>query len=84
MRCLNPSSNALIHHRSGIAPSLRVQIDEGDGELSTNPERHGSVYFANPDLDGMLWQFDAERKGQAKSSVHNLFVRLKRPLPKTS
>ena len=83
MRYLNPSSSALIPHRSGIAPSPRAQIDEGDCEQSTNPERHGIVYFANPNLGSMLWQFDAEGKEQGKPSVHNLFARLERQLTKT-
>ena len=42
----------------------------------SDPVRHGIVYFANPDLDGTLWQFDASGKEQGSSSVADLFARL--------
>ena len=45
-------------------------------QQSTDPVRHGIVYFANPDLDGMLWQFDAFGEEQGSSSVDDLFARL--------
>jgi len=44
------------------------------------PVRHGIVYFANPDLDGMLWQFDARGELKGSSSVQNLFARLEKNL----
>ena len=46
----------------------------------TNPVRHGIVYFGNPDLDGMLWQFDAKGESKGNSSVANLFARLEKNL----
>ena len=46
------------------------------GQQSTDPVRHGIVYFANPDLDGMLWQFDAVGKERGSSSVDDLFAQL--------
>jgi len=49
-------------------------------QRSTDPVRHGIVYFANPDLDGMLWQFDASGEEQGNSSVQDSFVLLERHL----
>ena len=80
MRCLNTSSSALIPPRSGIAPSPRVRIDMGDGEQSTDAVRYGIVYFANPDLDGLLSQFDASGAEQGSSSVQDLFAQLENKL----
>ena len=45
-------------------------------QQSTDPVRHGIVYFANPDLDGMLWQFDTVGKERGSSSVDDLFAQL--------
>ena len=45
-------------------------------QRSADPVRHGIVYFANPDLDGMLWQFDASGEEQGSSSVDDLFAQL--------
>jgi len=45
-------------------------------QQSGDPVRHGIVYFANPDLDGMLWQFDAVGKERGSSSVDDLFAQL--------
>ena len=45
-------------------------------QRSTDPVRHGIVYFANPDLGGMLWQFDASGDVHGSSSVEGLFARL--------
>jgi len=42
----------------------------------SDPVRHGIVYFANPDLEGMLWQFDAKGEVKGSSSVQNLFTLL--------
>ena len=52
-------------------------------QQSTDPVRHGIVYFANPDLDGMLWQFDASGEEQGSSSVKGLFALLEQKLTKT-
>jgi hypothetical protein len=45
-------------------------------QRSADPVRHGIVYFANPDLDGMLWQFDAVGRERGSSSVDDLFAQL--------
>jgi hypothetical protein len=49
-------------------------------QRSTDPVRQGIVYFANPDLDGMLWQFDASGEEQGSSSVQRLFAQLEQKL----
>ena len=52
-------------------------------QQSTEPVRHSIVYFANPNLDGMLWQFDAAGKEQGSSKVQDLFAQLERSLTET-
>jgi hypothetical protein len=49
-------------------------------QKSADPVRHGIVYFANPDLDGMLWQFDATGEIRGSSSVEDLFALLEKNL----
>ena len=49
-------------------------------QQSSDPVRHGIVYFANPDLDGMLWQFDATGEEHGRSSVEDLFALLEKRL----
>ena len=50
---------------------------------SADPVRHSIVYFANPNLDGMLWQFDAAGKEQGSSKVQDLFAQLESSLTET-
>ena len=49
-------------------------------QSSSDPVRHGIVYFANPSLDGTLWQFDASGEEKGSSSVEDLFALLERNL----
>ena len=49
-------------------------------QRSSDPVRHGIVYFANPSLDGTLWQFDASGEAKGSSSVEDLFALLERNL----
>ena len=49
-------------------------------QKSTDPIRHGIVYFANPDLAGVLWQFDAQGGVKGSSSVADLFALLEKNL----
>ncbi len=49
-------------------------------QRSSNPVRHGIVYFANPSLDGTLWQFDATGEEKGSSSVKDLFALLEKKL----
>ena len=46
----------------------------------SDPVRHGIVYFANPDLDGALKQFNAEGQEMGSSSVADLFAQLEKNL----
>ena len=57
------------------AVTHRVQSQQ-----SGDPVRHGIVYFANPNLDGMLCQFDAIGEEQGSSSVEDLFTLLEKRL----
>ena len=52
-------------------------------QQSSDPVRHGIVYFANPDLDGMLWQFNAVGEEQGNSKVQDLFAQLESRLTET-
>lgn len=49
-------------------------------QRATDPVRHGIVYFGNPDLDGMLWQFDVRGEVKGSSSVEDLFALLEKNL----
>jgi isopenicillin N synthase-like dioxygenase len=49
-------------------------------QQSMDPVRHGIVYFANPDLDGILWQFDVRGEIKGSSSVEDLFALLEKNL----
>ena len=49
-------------------------------QATSDPMRHGIVYFANPDLEGELKQFDAEGQEVGSSSVEALFSRLEQDL----
>ena len=52
-------------------------------QRSTDPIRHGIVYFANPDLAGMLRQFDASGDERGSSLVEHLFAQLEEKLTET-
>ena len=45
-------------------------------QVTSNPVRHGIVYFANPDLDGLVKQFNTEGQEVSSISVEDLFSRL--------
>ena len=49
-------------------------------QRSNDAVRHSIVYFANPNLDGMLWQFNANGEEKGSSSVRDLFALLERNL----
>ena len=42
-------------------------------QQSADPIRQSIVYFANPDLDGSLWQYDAKGEVKGSSSVQDFF-----------
>ena len=64
-------------------PVVSAVTHRAVSQRSTDPIRHGIVYFANTDLDGMLWQFDASGEEQGSSSVGDLFAQLESRLTET-
>lgn len=53
-------------------------------QRAVDPVRHGTVYFANPDLEGELWQYDAKGQLKGSSSVEELFAFLEKNLTEYS
>ena len=49
-------------------------------QQSPDPVRHGIVYFANPDLEGTLWQFDAQGTERGSYKTRDLFALLEKNL----
>ena len=49
-------------------------------QQSADPIRQSIVYFANPDLDGRLWQYDAKGDVKGSSSVRDFFAILEKNL----
>ena len=49
-------------------------------QQAADPIRQSIVYFANPDLDGRLWQYDAKGAVKWNSSVQDLFAILEKNL----
>jgi hypothetical protein len=49
-------------------------------QKDSDPTRHSIVYFANPDLDGLLWQFNVNGEIKGSSSVEGLFAHLENRL----
>lgn len=49
-------------------------------QKDSDPTRHSIVYFANPDLDGSLWQFSVDGEIKGSSSVEGLFAHLENRL----
>lgn len=71
----------ITEHTSHTVHAVRHQVLS---QRSVDPIRHGIVYFANPDLDGLLRQFDAQGEIRGSSSVGDLFARLEKNLTETS
>ena len=65
-----------VHSERSVGAAVHRVLSQ----QANHPIRHGIVYFANPDLDGMLWQFDAEGAVKGSSSVQDLFARLEKNL----
>lgn len=62
-------------NRSVSAVKHRVLSQQAE-----DPIRYSTVYFANPDLDGMLLQFDSKGDIRGSSSVADFFKRLEKDL----
>ena len=60
--------------------SVAAIVHRVTSQTSSNPVRHGIVYFANPDLDGALKQFDVQGREVGSSSVGDLFTLLEQKL----
>jgi hypothetical protein len=71
---------ALSFVTSHAARGVGAVVHRVLSQQSSNPIRHGIVYFANPDLDGILWQFDNNGEKKGSSSVEDLFASLEREL----
>ena len=56
--------------------SVAAIVHRVTSQAASNPVRHGIVYFANPDLDGALKQFNTEGLEVSSISVEDLFSRL--------
>ena len=60
--------------------SVAAIVHRVTSQTASNPVRHGIVYFANPDLDGALKQFNAQGQEVGSSSVGDLFTLLEQKL----
>ena len=60
--------------------SVGAIVHRVTSQTASNPVRHGIVYFANPDLDGALKQFNAQGQEVDSSSVADLFAQLEKNL----
>ncbi|MEC7517160.1 MAG: 2OG-Fe(II) oxygenase family protein [Pseudomonadota bacterium] len=60
--------------------SVAAIVHRVTAQAASNPVRHGIVYFANPDLDGALKQFNAQGREVGSSSVADLFAQLEKNL----
>lgn len=49
-------------------------------QSESRPVRHSIVYFANPNLEGHVYQYDREGRLQGSSTVHQLFSSLENAL----
>jgi isopenicillin N synthase-like dioxygenase len=56
--------------------SVAAIVHRVTSQAASNPVRHGIVYFANPDLDGGVKQFNTEGHEVSSISVEDLFSRL--------
>jgi isopenicillin N synthase-like dioxygenase len=53
--------------------SVAAIVHRVTSQAASNPVRHGIVYFANPDLNGALKQFNAEGQEMGNTLVEDLF-----------
>lgn len=63
-----------------LSRSVAAIVHRVTSQAASNPVRHGIVYFANPDLDGLLKQFNAEGQEVGSSSVGDFFTLLEQKL----
>ncbi len=60
--------------------SVAAIVHRVTSQVADNPVRHGIVYFANPELEGVLKQFDVQGREVGGSSVGDLFSLLEQKL----
>lgn len=60
--------------------SVAAIVHRVTNQVADNPVRHGIVYFANPELEGVLKQFDVQGREVGGSSVGDLFSLLEQKL----
>ena len=60
--------------------SVSAIVHRVTSQAASDPMRHGIVYFANPDLEGELKQFNAKGQEVGSSSVEALFSQLEQNL----
>lgn len=60
--------------------SVSAIVHRVTSQAASDPMRHGIVYFANPELEGALKQFNTEGREIGSSSVVDLFARLEKDL----
>ena len=60
--------------------SVAAIVHRVTSQAASDPVRHGIVYFANPDLNGKLTQFNAQGREVGSSSVADLFAQLEKNL----
>lgn len=60
--------------------SVSAIVHRVTSQMASDPMRHGIVYFANPDLEGALKQFNTEGQEVGTTSVEDLFSRLEENL----
>ena len=60
--------------------SVAAIVHRVTSQAASNPVRNGIVYFANPDLGGLLKQFNAQGQEVGSSSVADLFAQLEKNL----
>jgi len=60
--------------------SVSAIVHRVTSQIASDPMRHAIVYFANPDLEGALKQFNTEGVEMGSSSVTDLFARLEKDL----
>ena len=71
------SLNFITQHSDRSVSAIVHQVTS---QAASDPMRHGIVYFANPDLEGELKQFNAKGQEVGSSSVEALFSQLEQNL----
>ena len=71
---------ALSYITAHAEHTVSAAVHRVQSQPQGDPIRQAVVYFGNPDLEGLLWQFDSEGRVQGSSSVADLFANLEKKL----